>query len=402
MSNSSDLPIGVASMIDGPAGRRARRAGCIGLTALLLTACSVPDSLNPVEWYRGVERAVGGDDTGVVGADSPYPNVGDVPGRPAVASAERRRQIADSLAADRENAKYTDEVVRRVPESSGPAVAIAPAVPRKPAEGLRPADRPGVELRDGQLVVAPGYAPTAAPGGDPVPDAPPEAPVLRPTRSADRPPPPPRTPVQPDPEPPPAPPAGMGVPTTPPDAPAASPAVTVAAPTMVSAPVTPAPTMTDAQRLEMLLNRTYSNVDAGPSVAVASAGPVVASAATEARIAPGQLAVVQFADGSANLSAHDRLVIADAARLASQRGGMVRVVGHTADRASAANAARREMQLLEISSRRAEAVAAELIRQGVPASSLVLEAAGSDRPRYVEATPAGVAANRRVEIYLDY
>lgn len=160
--------------------------------------------------------------------------------------------------------------------------------------------------------------------------------------------------------------------------------------------------MSDAQRLEMLLNRTYSNVDSAPASTPAASGPVVASAAAVSRIAPGQLAVVQFADGSASLSGRDLLVIADAARLATQRGGMVRVVGHTADRAAGTNAARREMKLLEISSRRAEAVAAELIRQGVPASSLVLEAAGSDRPRYVEATPAGIAANRRVEIYLDY
>lgn len=401
MSNSSDLPIGVASMIGWSAGRRARQVGYVGLTALLLAGCSVPDSLNPAEWYRGVERAVSGDDTPTVGADSPYPNVGDVPGRPAAASAERRRQIANSLAADRENAKYTDEVVRRVPEGSGPAVAIAPATPRKPADTLRPADRPGVELRDGQLVVSPGYAPTVAPGGDPVPDAPPAPPVLRPTRSADRPPPPPRTPVQADPEPPPAAPTGMGVPVPPASEPVASPAL-AAVPTGMPTPVPTPAAMSDAQRLEMLLNRTYSNVDSAPTSPYPASGPVVASAAAAARIAPGQLAVVQFADGSANLSARDQLVIADAARLATQRGGMVRVVGHTADHASGTNAARREMKLLEISSRRAEAVAAELIRQGVPASSLVLEAAGSDRPRYVEATPAGIAANRRVEIYLDY
>jgi len=53
-----------------------------------------------------------------------------------------------------------------------------------------------------------------------------------------------------------------------------------------------------------------------------------------------------------------------------------------------------------ISFDRAQAVAGELMRLGVPASALVVEAVGDTQPLLAEVMPAGEAANRRVEIFL--
>ncbi|MCW8839985.1 MAG: OmpA family protein [Gammaproteobacteria bacterium] len=55
---------------------------------------------------------------------------------------------------------------------------------------------------------------------------------------------------------------------------------------------------------------------------------------------------------------------------------------------------------LGLSQRRADATAAYLIGQGVPASQIATEGLGEAEPRASNATEAGRAQNRRVEIYL--
>ena len=50
---------------------------------------------------------------------------------------------------------------------------------------------------------------------------------------------------------------------------------------------------------------------------------------------------------------------------------------------------------------RANAVANELMRKGVSASDLVIEAVGDRAPEYYESMPAGEAGNRRAEIFLE-
>src|SRR4051812_48562331 len=60
--------------------------------------------------------------------DEPYPSLGDVPGRPTRPPALDRARIAQGLASDRENAQYTEEVIRRTPDASAPRpVAARPA-----------------------------------------------------------------------------------------------------------------------------------------------------------------------------------------------------------------------------------------------------------------------------------
>jgi flagellar motor protein MotB len=48
----------------------------------------------------------------------------------------------------------------------------------------------------------------------------------------------------------------------------------------------------------------------------------------------------------------------------------------------------------------ATAVAHELIRDGIPADKVLIEAVGDSQPVYYESMPQGEAGNRRAEIFL--
>ena len=71
----------------------------------------------------------------------------------------------------------------------------------------------------------------------------------------------------------------------------------------------------------------------------------------------------------------------------------IRVVGHTDSVGS-------ESYNLQLSERRARATADYLISQGVSASQVTVEGKGESEPRADNATAAGRAQNRRVEIFL--
>ena len=53
----------------------------------------------------------------------------------------------------------------------------------------------------------------------------------------------------------------------------------------------------------------------------------------------------------------------------------------------------------EVSLKRANVVASELIRQGVPAASVFVAAMSDSRPVFYEVMPAGEAGNQRVEVF---
>jgi len=104
---------------------------------------------------------------------------------------------------------------------------------------------------------------------------------------------------------------------------------------------------------------------------------------------------VLFATGSAELSPASKDMLADIAnRLNSQDMVSAKVVGHTDSVGSDAS-----NQLL--SERRAKSVAEFLVSQGVPAGKLSEEGMGENNPVADNATAAGRAENRRVEISVD-
>jgi outer membrane protein OmpA-like peptidoglycan-associated protein len=115
-----------------------------------------------------------------------------------------------------------------------------------------------------------------------------------------------------------------------------------------------------------------------------------------------QIAVIFFGQGSASLTDRDRAVLADVAVLQRQSGGRLRVVGHASQWTASTNPLDQELANYRVSLDRANAVAAELQRQGVGGSSIDVVARSDSQPLYWETMPSGQAGNRRVEIYLDF
>ncbi|MBV9251139.1 MAG: hypothetical protein JO227_18045, partial [Acetobacteraceae bacterium] len=78
-----------------------------GLLLLLPGCSSIPSSINPVEWWHGLEGgAIAEQRPPPPGATDPYPNLATVPEKPTAIDAGARQQIAQALIADRTNAQH--------------------------------------------------------------------------------------------------------------------------------------------------------------------------------------------------------------------------------------------------------------------------------------------------------
>lgn len=122
----------------------------------------------------------------------------------------------------------------------------------------------------------------------------------------------------------------------------------------------------------------------------------------DAQGGPGNIPpyVVNFGNGSTSLNVTDRHLIAEAADVALNTGRVVRVVGHASGIASNEDA-RARLANFGVSMDRATAVANELIRQGVAATQVIVEAKGASEPAFYETAPNGEAGNRRAEIFIE-
>lgn len=104
--------------------------------------------------------------------------------------------------------------------------------------------------------------------------------------------------------------------------------------------------------------------------------------------------VITFASGSASIDPSSRQVLNALASVALRCDRFsLEVAGHTDNQGG------RELNI-ELSRARADAVASYLAGQGVARSRLTSRGYGPDRPRVSNATPAGQAANRRIEFYV--
>jgi outer membrane protein OmpA-like peptidoglycan-associated protein len=113
--------------------------------------------------------------------------------------------------------------------------------------------------------------------------------------------------------------------------------------------------------------------------------------------AGGPAGIIYFAEGGAALDARDREVLKSVAAIYRQRGGIVRIVGHSSQDGATSLAA--QQANLEVSWARANAVARQLAKDGVDPGAIQADAVGANQPLYLETSGAGGAANRRVEIY---
>ena len=149
---------------------------------------------------------------------------------------------------------------------------------------------------------------------------------------------------------------------------------------------------------------TNSGVAVASSAAVSARG---ASGAVVANLGAGAMggtptSVVYFAGDGTALSAAARGQIRSAAQAFKAAGGAgtIRVVGHASSRTANMPVERHLEVIFEKSQARANAVAQELIHQGVPADKVLVEAVGDSQPVYYESMPKGEEGNRRAEIFV--
>src|SRR5260221_2598888 len=109
--------------------RRGTKLVLAGLAALGIAGCSVPDAVNPVNWYRdamGLSADDPPEDTRntsnlAAGNTRDYPNLATVPPTPTRAlSTAEREALTQRLISDRANAKYIDEQLRGGPSAAAP------------------------------------------------------------------------------------------------------------------------------------------------------------------------------------------------------------------------------------------------------------------------------------------
>jgi outer membrane protein OmpA-like peptidoglycan-associated protein len=202
------------------------------LTAVLLAGCSsVPDAVNPANWWHALEGGrIADERPPPPKADAPYPNLGTVPPRPEVTDAATRTRIAAGLVADRANAQYAGaagpdpSLPATAPQAFGRGTAPPPAPPANadnPSATLQAATAPPPPAQP-PLASGPPSPPRTAPVGK-VAEEPLATPAVAPAVDA----------------------ATVAIPAAPPPAPRIAgvdvPATTVPTPPPVAPPVAPPP-----------------------------------------------------------------------------------------------------------------------------------------------------------------
>ena len=458
--------------------RGLRTIALVVVLASVLAACSsVRDWANPSRLYDSVIGIVtGGEGYGA------FPTAIGVPDRPETTTAAARQKTAQGLVADRENAQYTDDEIRRDetvqvtavapaprpaplsrperPETqeatparvplavSAPAqqVAQAPARPsllesRRVAPRGTTATRAASDTLESRRTITSGRATPAAPARvaprvfqDRAP-----APTVAPARVAPR--------VFEDRAPAPAVvrtarAALAQVPARAVPAPAAAPVVVQAhkprlvLPAQLTVAVAPGQTVV-SQTFAKLLQESASTVSTAPANAffsLPSAAPIqagessvspivrdtynaalVATSRSITRTASAQLAAfqgqaasgsaavtVQFGHDSAGFTRAGGAKVRQVAEQYKVRGGVIRVVGHASSKTKNMPVFEHNLANFKVSLDRAQTVANELIRLGVPPGAIFVEARGASDPAFFESMPAGAAGNRRAEIFLDF
>jgi outer membrane protein OmpA-like peptidoglycan-associated protein len=113
-------------------------------------------------------------------------------------------------------------------------------------------------------------------------------------------------------------------------------------------------------------------------------------------------AIIYFTGDGTSLPASARAQVRDAVAAFQAGGGngSIKVVGHASSRTANMPVERHLEVIFQKSQARANAVAQALIRAGVPADRVRIEAVGDSQPVYYESMPKGEDGNRRAEIFV--
>ena len=362
-------------------------------------------------------------------AQGTTPDLASLPNRPAATSAAQQQQAVQSLGADGAQVQYSADALRGGTEAAAP---VPGAAPPPSAVALATAPPPAAPAR-------PAAGNDAPPTTDAPPTAAPPSPADEPPTAA--PPPPSRAPSN----------ALAAVPAGPAAAAPPSAAASASDAPPSAAPVAEAPAPSAAGSSEpavpantpmrgagtVMANATPSDSDLGfrpsaappldPSINQWVAAPIVSryretasnagistsnamaavpgravAAGTDAAGGVTPTAVVYFPGDGTVLSAAARTQIRSAVQAFKAGGGAgtIRVVGHSSSRTANMPIEKHLETIFDKSQKRANAVAQELIHEGVPAAKVLVEAVGDSQPVYYESMPKGEDGNRRAEIFV--
>jgi outer membrane protein OmpA-like peptidoglycan-associated protein len=320
-----------------------------------------------VEWYKGTAQWIGGDDDETVAArkaarapenappnaDQPFPALSSVPARPqGIGNRDQRRQQVESgLVADRRNARHAALGPGDSPRPSPRSVSGAPA---RPVLAPPPAAKTGAAAPKAGATAQKPVAVAPATGNQAFQAA--IAQQQAAESAARRA----RGPVRRN---------------------------TMTMPLRPRGAVTLIPPRASAPRAGHLKIPTRPRPVAGPI------GPTVRSVS---------VGTVFFASGSAKISGEYAKTLRAIVKMAKQRGGSLRVIGHASSRTRNIKPLGHQLVNFRISLDRAKAVARRLVRYGAPRGSVAVTGVADNQPIYHEFMPLGEAGNRRAEIYLDY
>jgi outer membrane protein OmpA-like peptidoglycan-associated protein len=332
---------------------RMRGATATALLAAMLGlgACSyVPGWADPTTWFAGDDAQTTSPEVADKAADADkdarFPNLSRVPPRPVEQTGDKDKEKAlNSLVADSQNARHTDQELR-----ARPADSTTPPPAPKPPETPLPSAQP-------QQQVAQAPAAQRAPAQQPVTLQPP-------------------------------------APTAPQSA---------AQPVPTGNAVTDTFSQSLAQSSATTLPPNMAQAQLGSSGAAGVAGAPSYAATTPGQPGTTQLlAVIRFTNGDIRLGNDDKALIRKVAEYFKGVGGKgsLQVVGFASSRTGDMEASSHRQLNYSLSQKRAEAVAAELRRRGVDRASIRAEARADSAPVYYEAMPRAEDYNRRVEIYL--
>jgi outer membrane protein OmpA-like peptidoglycan-associated protein len=137
-----------------------------------------------------------------------------------------------------------------------------------------------------------------------------------------------------------------------------------------------------------------ANLDAVPG------SPLGRVAAMNGGVPPTQIIYFPGDTTSLSKSAMGQVRSAVEAFQAGGGAGTIKVVGHASSRTGNMPVERHLEVIFQKSQARANAVAQALIRAGVPADKVQIEAVGDSQPIYYESMPKGEDGNRRAEIFV--
>ena len=383
MSNKLNRP-GKAK-VELTAFRRPLFAGAVFVVMGGLTGCSsVPDAVNPAEWYkRTVDLFAGEDGEGQVredgqtqeaearpvpGEEKPIPNLSSVPQRPS-------QPVQEGLVADTEKRKYAEPIARQgeatqmlaakppAPPSAPSPTPVQPAPPAMPVASVAQAPAPvpmpsasifeSIEPRKIQLTPPPQVAALSANSRASIVDDPYATIIV----SAN--------------------------------------GIEMSGATAAAANTAPAPTGL-AVTAPPLAQLASTSPMPEPSLSTALQRPVMGGV-----ISGTKVATILFENGSAGLGGHDRRILREVVRLHQQRGGTVKVIGHASSRTRDMDPVRHKMVNYRLSADRASEIAAQLRGLGLDPAAVVVDARSDSMPLYYETMPSGEAGNRRAEIYFE-